>query len=717
MVKEVATSIITVATLMSCLVACSGSDSDAELRAKIADLEEELEEQQIASNDLDSESTTTDAEPESTTTDAEPESITADAEPETKDIEAPDLTIISKHPTIDCLNGVFDKFVNVFGMYVVATPEAPESFVNHSAGVLAQYLDNDEDGYVDNQKVLDFLVEANRVVPLWSQSDSESFFEDTDRGALCEERVTFGASMFLNDRWALGGIETSGDWDTNLEEIWHIITWGWDHVYPVDFGVMRGNSQIGEAMDAARGGQFQVPPETYPEEAWYKYYDPTCEYACQIYEYFYWILMANIGALDPQYTDKCERSKPEWYVCTKEELQQVDPKAYDLLNNQGFKLPTRIPNGLYRESSGRETLPSAESQDLRGTQEIDACKLIGPDGALSLAHDRPIQRLNTVGSIKTVVLFADFANVSANESTEDIFSIISPGAENFFRDQSYGRLSLSLFPHHEWLRLSGPTSTYRDALTSYTGHRDWIQEAMNLADDSVDFSDTDAVLVVSPPNAGDIPYGPALMGWSAAYADDGSLNADGRYIANAVTSGADLTYWGDLWYPHEMGHSLGLPDLYGATISGRAGFTRPFSLMDDIGSTAPGYMGYSRWILKWLDDSQVACINGNTTVALTPIETHGGLKIALVPFDQTRALVIESRRKIGYDIALEREGAVVYIVDTENGFGGGSGEGPMEVLNNAQALLPNESLTYENVTITVQEANLTGDIIQIEIND
>ena len=112
MVKEVATSIITVATLMSCLVACSGSDSDAELRAKIADLEEELEEQQIASNDLDSESTTTDAEPESTAT---------DAKSETNDIEAPDLTIMSKHPTIECLNGVFDKFVNVFGMYVVAT--------------------------------------------------------------------------------------------------------------------------------------------------------------------------------------------------------------------------------------------------------------------------------------------------------------------------------------------------------------------------------------------------------------------------------------------------------------------------------------------------------------------------------------------------------------------------------------------------------------------
>ena len=148
MVKEVFTSMITVVVLMGSLVACGGVDKY-----------ESGTGQQIASNDLDS---------ESTTTDAEPEGIIADAEPETKDIEAPDLTIISKHPTIDCLNGVFDKFVNVFGMYVVATPEAPESFVNHSAGVLAQYLDNDEDGYVDNQKVLDFLVEANRVVPLLS---------------------------------------------------------------------------------------------------------------------------------------------------------------------------------------------------------------------------------------------------------------------------------------------------------------------------------------------------------------------------------------------------------------------------------------------------------------------------------------------------------------------------------------------------------------------
>ena len=108
-----------------------------------------------SSNDLDSEASTG-AEPESTTG-AEPESTTG-AEPDAQlvqnrqDIEAPDLTIMSKHPTIDCLNGVFDKFV-VFGMYVMGTPEAPpDLLLTTLRSVLAQYLDNDEDGSVDNQK-------------------------------------------------------------------------------------------------------------------------------------------------------------------------------------------------------------------------------------------------------------------------------------------------------------------------------------------------------------------------------------------------------------------------------------------------------------------------------------------------------------------------------------------------------------------------------------
>ena len=254
--------------------------------------------------------------------------------------------LLTEHP-FDCLNQELDVFVDVFGIYVISHSSIPAEYVEHSANVVAEFMDNDADGVMDDPEVHRFLVENNFVVPVWTEALREEVFPSL-RGTLCEDNLGWAASMYYgHDQWAFGGIKQAGTWDTNLEEIWHVLSVGWYETYPEYFGDRPG-SRLADAMDAARGGQFQTVPSSYPEGAWYSYDDYTCNYDCQMHEYFYWILMANIDALDPAYTDKCESSKDEWYVCTKEELQQVDPQAYDLLNNQGFKLPTNIPVGNYQ---------------------------------------------------------------------------------------------------------------------------------------------------------------------------------------------------------------------------------------------------------------------------------------------------------------------------------------------------------------------------------
>jgi len=262
----------------------------------------------------------------------------------------PALEVLSQHPTVDCMNEVevFDKFVDVFGVFVVASPNAPLGYVEHTANVLAEYIDNDADGIPDDQTVLDVLVNGNFVVPVWTESDRESFWENA-RGTYCEDNTGMAASMYYDhDQWALGGIEAAGTWDTNLEEVWHIVSVGWYATYPEFFGDEPGVSRLTEAMDIARGGQFLTIPSTYPAGSWYRYYDDTCDYGCQMHEYFYWILMANIDALDPSITDKCEQSQHEWHICNKAELEQVDVLAFDLFNNHGFSLPTNIPTGNYQ---------------------------------------------------------------------------------------------------------------------------------------------------------------------------------------------------------------------------------------------------------------------------------------------------------------------------------------------------------------------------------
>ena len=94
-------------------------------------------------------------------------------------LQVSNLQILDKHPNprLDCINGVMDVFIDVFGVVVVATDNAPLQFVQHTAGVLAQFLDNDEDGDPDEPNVLDKLVEGNYVVPVCSKQEEEEFFQ------------------------------------------------------------------------------------------------------------------------------------------------------------------------------------------------------------------------------------------------------------------------------------------------------------------------------------------------------------------------------------------------------------------------------------------------------------------------------------------------------------------------------------------------------------
>ena len=124
--------------------------------------------------------------------------------------------------------------------------------------------------------------------PVWTRKLREDYFQNV-RGTYCEDNIRMGASMYYGeDQWAIGGINERGTWDTNLEEIWHIISRGWYNVYLEEFGNhenVNRSSKLRDAMDLARGGKFEFVPESYPENAWYTYYDQSCIYQCQASEY------------------------------------------------------------------------------------------------------------------------------------------------------------------------------------------------------------------------------------------------------------------------------------------------------------------------------------------------------------------------------------------------------------------------------------------------
>ena len=140
---------------------------------------------------------------------------------------------------------------------------------------------------------------------------------------------------------------------------------------------------------------------------------------------------------------------------------------------------------------------------------------------------------------------------------------------------------------------------------------------------------------------------------------------------------------------HEFAHNLGLLDLYPydptahqpppAPGGDRRVFTR-FGLMSmwahfhteqqdprlafkwsfPDGSTSTGYdynldaeemLAWSRWQLGWLDATQIHCMTETeNTITLRPVADPGdGIAMVAIPLSDTELVVMESRRKIGYD--------------------------------------------------------------------
>jgi M6 family metalloprotease-like protein len=358
-------------------------------------------------------------------------------------------------------------------------------------------------------------------------------------------------------------------------------------------------------------------------------------------------------------------------------------------------------------STTTTTLPPTTTTTLPpGLVESAACKL--PERAytgVGIGFPRNGDRLQSVGAVQVAVLFADFPDVAATRTPEEVFGLIEE-TEEWFAAVSYGRLEIKLIPHLEWLPMANPAASYSDAIGTYDGHKAWIQEATDLADPDFDFTDVDEVVVMATPNAEVIGYGPT---WTGGDFDDGAIFPDGQYITNGVTSGFDLLYWGFLWLPHEMGHSLSFVDLY--SYAGGPGFTGHFTLMNDIAAEAPEYLAYERWHAGWLDDEQVLCVESDFSWTITPIEEVGGTKALMIPVGPSRAVVVESRRAIGYDSDLSREGAIVYVVDTSIY----SGEGTIQLANDQQALGAGDSATVDGITITVLESTAEGDTVAVMV--
>ncbi|WP_299730022.1 hypothetical protein [uncultured Endozoicomonas sp.] len=249
----------------------------------------------------------------------------------------PNFMIVSNH---DKGFSAFNRKVDVFGIPIYAVYNVKDDRLLHAANVMAQYLDNDEDGKVDNPSVLDAMKDNHAFMIMWESPD--------DLNDMDEPEDAIGQDLGNDEtmpKWHTNGHR--GRFDASLEEVWHIISHaGYASAYPEVFGETPG-TLLTNAMDQARGGQFLTIPPHYPENAWYTYDDDTCDYSCMATEYFYWAITSLLGA---QENRKGEVSD-EWQLYTPALLKEKDSAVYRLLTTPEYNLPQTLPNGVYRPVS------------------------------------------------------------------------------------------------------------------------------------------------------------------------------------------------------------------------------------------------------------------------------------------------------------------------------------------------------------------------------
>ena len=370
-----------------------------------------------------------------------------------------------------------------------------------------------------------------------------------------------------------------------------------------------------------------------------------------------------------------------------------------------------------------------------GRRSSISCKPWGLD-SYTVGFPLPAWAAPSTGRVKLTVLFMDFPNAKATYTTHTEIQNGFSYMVEYLEAMSYGQLDVEVDIVHRWWRASMNFEAYLgvSVLGASALFREASAEAVRLADDSYDFSDTDMFVTVFPSEH----FGRALAG--------GRAQADGKTFPG-IWMNAEVGVDPGIPSPlglvaaHELVHELGLADLYPwdptlrelpdlppgqRWVQGELGL---MGLKANFASTnrTLGFVGpvemlaWSRWQLEWLDPTQIQCgVPPSGSVTLQPVAEPGtGTVMAAIPLNLHQIIVIENRRKLGYDAGpppvhqnggipshgLLEEGVLVYTVDTLIG----NGQLPIKIAgeigtvqyDSFPVLTVGESVTLHGYTITI----------------
>jgi M6 family metalloprotease-like protein len=366
------------------------------------------------------------------------------------------------------------------------------------------------------------------------------------------------------------------------------------------------------------------------------------------------------------------------YSCIKSGKKLVWNKGVAVVKPTPTQTSSPTPTPSSTPSSTPTTKNIAYNPPSVPTEDIELCKVKETINArFGLPTGFPVSTLTTqkTGTVKWALIPIDFSDLPGEKNFRSRVDVQMKMLSDWYASVSGGKFTIEWVVLDKWVTLPGTSNDYKIPITDTPDRSPEVanfwKKAIAESDKYFDYTNVQSVNFLLPEKQTIIQEFIKGAPWDKAVREmmtnEGPISTFTIAGANFFTPGKEV--W-PLW-AHEFGHAIGLPHI------GSSREASPFHLLDIMGNqegVTRELSGWLRFLAGWMPTEKIFCQTSSkitkTEITLVPLSSQdNGIKMAIFPLGDNRALIVESRRatKFSCSDSMIKDGVLVYTYDGKFG--------------------------------------------------